>query len=126
MNRLKDVRLLASVAVVIAVIAGITVMTTARANTAMTITVTNNSQSQIRNLYLAPGNPDDWGPDQLGESGIAPGGSVTLNNVSCDGSSIRVIAEDQNGCFIYHTISCGESGSWSITSGDSADCGANN
>jgi hypothetical protein len=121
----RSVRWIISTLVVLAVLGSMTLLTTARARPAMTITITNSSQSQIRNLYLAPGNPDDWGPDQLGESGIAPGGSFTLNNVSCEGSSIRVIAEDQNGCFIYHSVSCGDSGSWTITASETPDCGSN-
>lgn len=121
----RGVRWTISTLVVLAVLGSMTLLTTARARPTTTITISNNSQLQIRNLYLAPGNPDDWGPNQLGESGIAPGGSVTLNNVSCEGSSIRVIAEDQNGCFFYHSVSCGDTGGWTITNGETPDCGSN-
>lgn len=119
----RSVRWVISTVVVLAVLVSMTLLATARARPAMTITISNNSQLLIRNLYLAPGNPDDWGPNQLGESGIAAGASVTLSNVSCEGSSVRVIAEDQNGCFIYQSVSCGDTGAWTITGSETADCG---
>lgn len=123
-GKAKGVRWKVSALIVLVVMAGMAVLAVARPRPAMTITISNNSQMQIRYLYLAPGNPDDWGPNQMGESGLAPGGSFTLNNVSCAGSSIRVILEDQNGCFFYHSISCAETGSWSLTDSEAHDCGS--
>ncbi len=112
--------------VVLAAIAGLTLLAAANTRVPVSITITNNSQLQIRGLYLAPGNPDNWGPDQLNGSTIAPGASFTLNNVACEGSSIRVIAEDQNGCFLYHNFSCGANGTWTISNSETPDCGSSN
>jgi len=81
MDKAKSVRWMVLTAVVVTMIASVGLLGTARPRSAMTITVSNSLQSSIRNLYLAPGNPDDWGANQLGEAGIAPGGSVTLSNV---------------------------------------------
>ena len=119
----KGVSWIVSLTVVLIVGIGMTLLATARVRSTVTITITNNSQAAIRNLYLAPGNPDDWGPDQLGDAVIAPGSSVTLNNVACEGSSIRVIAEDPNGCFIYKTASCSDNATVTITASDTPDCG---
>jgi hypothetical protein len=90
----------------------------------MAITIVNNSSREVRHVYLSPPDQNAWGPDQLGSSAIAPdGGSVTISNVSCGGSSIKVIAEDHEGCFIYKVVSCSDTVTWTITSNDSRDCG---
>lgn len=111
------------VLVVLAVVGGMTLLSVARSPATFSVTITNNSQLQIRGLYLAPGDPDNWGPDQLNGSTISPGASHTIN-VSCDGSSLRVIAEDQNGCFLYHSVSCDGNQTWTITDSESPDCGS--
>jgi hypothetical protein len=88
------------------------------------ITIVNNSSREVRHLYLSAPDSNNWGSDQLVNSVIAPnGGSFTINNVSCGGSSIKVIAEDQDGCFSYQVVSCSENATWTITSGTTRDCG---
>ena len=88
------------------------------------ITIVNNSSREIRHLYLSPPDQNNWSSDQLGNSAIAAnGGSFTINNVSCGGSSIKVIAEDQEGCFSYQVVSCSENASWTITNTTARDCG---
>ena len=86
------------------------------------ITITNSSHKEIRHLYIAVGDPNNWGPDRL-DSGIASGSSFTLNGVACDGASVRVIAEDQNGCFYYNNVSCSADATWTISDNSTADCG---
>jgi hypothetical protein len=88
------------------------------------ITIANNSGREIRHVYLSPPDQNDWGSDQLGTSVIsANGGSVTISNVSCGGASIKVIAEDQEGCFSYQVVSCSEGATWTITNDTARDCG---
>jgi|SRR5215216_2533743 len=88
------------------------------------ITIVNNSSREIRHVYLSPPDQNNWGSDQLVNSVISPnGGSFTISNVSCGGSSIKVIAEDQDGCFLYQVVTCSESVSWTIASGATRDCG---
>ena len=96
-----------------------------RANVSSTaITIVNNSSREIRHVYLSPPDSNSWGSDQLGSSAIAPnGGSVTISNVSCGGASVKVIAEDQDGCFIYKVVTCAENVTWTIAANDSRDCG---
>jgi|SRR5687767_15030637 len=87
------------------------------------ITIVNNSSREIRRVYLSAPDLNNWGPDQLGSSVIvANGGSVAIN-ASCDGASIKVIAEDQDGCFVYKVVTCSENATWTITNNDSRDCG---
>lgn len=87
-----------------------------------TITIVNNSQQSIRHLYLSPVERDDWGPDQLGGAAINSGSSYTIN-ASCSSSSIKVISEDQNGCFLSYVASCTGNSVWTITSDATPDCG---
>ena len=87
------------------------------------ITIVNNSSREIRHVYLSAPDSNNWGSDQLGSSVIsANGGSVTIN-ASCDGSSIKVIAEDHQGCFFYQVVSCSENATWTITNSATPDCG---
>jgi len=87
------------------------------------ITIVNNSSREIRHVYLSPPDQNSWGSDQLVNSVISPNGGSATINVSCSGSSIKVIAEDQDGCFLYQVVTCSESVSWTITSGTTRDCG---
>ncbi len=89
----------------------------------MTLTIVNNSNREIRHLYFSPTAQDNWGPDQLNSSIIVPGGSFTVNNVSCSASGTKAIAEDQNGCFVYQVLECGGNASWTITNDAAPDCG---
>jgi hypothetical protein len=89
------------------------------------ITIVNNSSREIRHVYLSPPDSNNWGSDQLGSSAIAPnGGSATISSVSCGGASIKVIAEDHDGCFIYKVVTCADTVTWTITNDDSRDCGS--
>lgn len=91
--------------------------------TSSTITVVNNSTLEIRHLYLSPTDSDNWGSDRLGDSSIAPAGSFALSDVSCEQGSIKVIAEDQNGCFFYNTTTCTADSTWTIAANATPDCG---
>jgi len=87
------------------------------------ITIVNNSNREVRHVFLSAPDSNNWGPDQLGSSVIsANGGSVTIN-ASCNGPSIKVIAEDQEGCFVYQVVSCSENAAWTITNDAARDCG---
>lgn len=95
------------------------------AQTQTAVTITNNSSRVIRHVYLAPGGTDDWGPDQLNGTTIASGESFALNNISCGATGVKVITEDQNGCFNYNTVSCATATTWTITDDATPDCGGN-
>src|SRR5436190_24152483 len=94
----------------------------ATATAALTISVVNNGGSEIRHLYLSPADNDDWGPDQLNETRINPGATRTLE-VSWDQSTVKLVAEDQDGCFLYTTVAATGSPVWTITSSTARDCG---
>lgn len=88
-----------------------------------TIRVANNSNFEIRFLYLSPANSDDWGPDQLNNSVLRPGESFTINNVACPGSQIKVVSEDADGCFMYGIVACSADAVWNIPQNATPDCG---
>jgi hypothetical protein len=90
------------------------------------VNIVNNSDRAIRNVYLSHVNVDDWGNNQLSEgTTIAAGQSFNLGNVACDQQQVKVIAEDQDGCFASTVVSCGNSATWTITNDTARDCGGN-
>ena len=91
---------------------------------ATAITIVNNSSHEVRHVFLSAPDQNNWGSDQLGNSVIpANGGSATISNISCNGPSIRVIAEDEDGCFVYQVVTCSDNVSWTITNEATRDCG---
>jgi hypothetical protein len=124
-SKTSAVKIFALVVILVGILATVPLLTGAHAPATTSITVVNNSSREIRHLYLSPTNQDNWGPDQLGGSVIGSGGgSYTLSNVSCGQAGIKVITEDQNGCFLYQTVSCDGSSTWTITNDASPDCGS--
>jgi len=118
----RNPRSLIIICVALLTLAALPLLSSARSATAISITITNNSSREIRHVYLSPVNQDVWGSDQI-NSVIAPGGSATLSNVACDQAEIKVIAEDQDGCFLYQVVSCAGNAAWTITNEASRDCG---
>jgi hypothetical protein len=89
---------------------------------AVTLTIVNNTSRDIRHVYVAPANSDDWGADQLNNSSIAPGVSRTLN-INWDQPTVKLVAEDQDGCFITTIVSSAGTIDWTITNSTPKDCG---
>ena len=94
-----------------------------RAQPATSVNIVNNSNREIRNVYLSHVDVDDWSANQLGNATIGAGQSFTLNNVACDQQQIKVIGEDQDGCFISTVVTCGNSSTWTVTNDTARDCG---
>lgn len=90
---------------------------------AASITIVNNSSREIRAVYFSP-DQTNWGPDQLGSSVIAAGGGSVTLTANCSGSSVKVIAEDNEGCFFYTVASCSSNSTWTITNATAPDCGS--
>ena len=93
-------------------------------STSTTLSIVNNSSHEIRHVYLSDPNSNNWGADQLGSSVIAAGGGSVSLTVNCNGSSIKVIAEDDEGCFFYQVVTCGSTASWTIAANAARDCGS--
>jgi len=93
---------------------------TAAVSPTTTVTIVNNSSREIRHVYLSATTDNNWGADQL-TTGIAIGGSQAVS-LSC-GGDIKVIAEDEDGCFYYEVVSCSENSTWTINNNSARDCG---
>jgi len=91
-------------------------------NASPSISVVNNSSKQIRHVYLSHVDADDWSSDKL-SGPISSGQSATVTGYSCDQQQIKVIGEDQDGCFLSAVVACGGDVTWTITNETAADCG---
>lgn len=111
------------VVITLGLLAAVTATRAGRTPSTSSIAVTNSSTLEIRHLYLSPTTEENWGPDQLDGATVAPNGSFTITGVSCGQGSIKVIAEDQNGCFFYKTVECSSDSTWTIASNATPDCG---
>lgn len=66
----------------------------------VTVTIKNDSSFTFEEMYLSPTNTNQWGPDQLGEQVIAPGGSFALNGIPAGSYDFRLIDEDNDTCTV--------------------------
>jgi hypothetical protein len=87
----------------------------------ITVSVVNNSQKAVSHLYLASAGNDNWTGDQL--SGTVNAGSSQSVSVTWSESTVQLIAEDEDGCFLSTTIDNSGSPSWTITTSTVRDCG---
>ena len=101
--------------------ASLPLLTRARA-ASTSVTIVNNSSREIRNVYTSHVDRNDWSGGLLGGATIAAGHSSDVSNLACDGQQIKVIAEDQDGCFLSTVINCGASATWTITNDSARDC----
>ena len=112
------------VTLAILAVATLPLLTNARMRPAsINVNIMNNSNWEIRHVFLQASDQDPWSENQLNDSAIAPGGSATVSNAACDGAATKVITEDKDGCFLYKTVSCGDNATWTITSVATPDCG---
>lgn len=92
------------------------------ARSSTSVNIVNNSGYEIRNVYLSRVDTDEWSDNQLGSSVIAAGQSFSLS-VTCDQQQVKIISEDQEGCFLSTVVSCGENSTWTITNETPRNCG---
>jgi hypothetical protein len=99
-------------------------LSSARTPIATSVNIVNNSSREIRSVYLSHVNVDDWTGNQLSSGAIiAPGQSYNLSNIACDQQQVRVIGEDQDGCFLSTIVNCGDNATWTVTNATARDCG---
>ena len=116
----NGVRLLMLVAV-LSICAGVTLRSSA-STPSVDVNLVNNSGVEIRALYLSPADNDNWGPDQLNGAVISPGGTYTLS-YSWNNPTVKIIAEDSDGCFLTTTVDAAANFTWTITSNSLRNCG---
>ena len=88
----------------------------------ITVNVVNNSQKGISHLYLASEGGDNWTADKL--SGAINAGASQNVSVDWSESTVQLIAEDEDGCFLKATVDNSGSPSWTITNSTVRDCGS--
>src|SRR5258706_15271597 len=105
--------------------ASLPLFSSARSTTRMatSLSIVNNSTRDIRNVYLSHVDADDWSANQLGSATISGGQSFNLNVSPCDGQQMKVIGEDQDGCFVSTVVNCGDNATWTLTNDTARDCG---
>lgn len=116
----RNVRRLIIFAVGVAVLVILPLISSAQPATS--VTITNSSSREIRHVYLSSVNADDWSSDLLNNSVIGSGHSVTFSDVSCSQQQVKVIAEDQDGCFATTIVNCGDNSTWTVTNNTTFDC----
>jgi hypothetical protein len=92
------------------------------APTTTSVNIVNNSSREILHVFSSQVNANDWSDNQLGDTTINAGQSYNLS-VACDQQQVRVIGEDQDGCFLSTVVACGDSATWTITNDSARDCG---
>jgi hypothetical protein len=122
---MRKPRSLITICVVLLTLTALPLVSLAQPSTA--VNIVNNSSRVIRNVYLSHVDVDDWSGDQLSDNAtIGPGQSFNLSNVACDQQQVKVIGEDQDGCFLTTVVACGSNATWTITNDTAADCGGGN
>lgn len=82
----------------------------------------NDSSWDIYEIYLAPSEDDEWGPDQLGEDVLESGESLTLTEIPCGDYDILLIDEDGDECTLEAVDLCGDSAEWVIDDEELLSC----
>lgn len=118
---LRTPRSLVIICVALIAFASLPFLTQARV-TSTSVNIINNSSRQVRNAYWSHVDADDWSADLLSQA-IGAGQSYNVTDVPCDGQQVKIIAEDQDGCFASIVVTCGQSSSWTITNDTARDCG---
>ncbi len=87
------------------------------------VTIVNNSDWAIYQLFLSPTSENEWGPDQLGDAIIPPnGGTFLLHSIPCTVYDVKVVDEDGDTCVIGQVPLCAESHRVTITNGSLLRC----
>ncbi|MGB7926423.1 MAG: hypothetical protein WCF57_24490 [Pyrinomonadaceae bacterium] len=84
--------------------------------------IENQSDWAIHHLYLSSTDEQEWGPDQLGNKVLEPGGSYTLHSIPCDKYDIKVVDHDGDACVIEGITMCKDHTHWNLTNKDLLSC----
>lgn len=82
----------------------------------------NDSSWDIYEIYLAPSEDDEWGPDQLGDDVLESGESLTLTDIPCGDYDILLVDEDGDECTLEAVDLCGDSAEWVIDDEELLSC----
>jgi hypothetical protein len=81
-----------------------------------TITIVNDSDWAIHQLYLSPTSRSEWGPDRLGGGTILPnGGTFLLHDVPCRSYDVKLVDADGAPCIVGAVNLCADDDVWHVT-----------
>jgi hypothetical protein len=87
-----------------------------------TVKIINQSKWEIHHIFLSSTEDESWGPDQLEDSVLGKGESLTITSIPCDLYDVKVVDEDGDECIIEQVDLCGNNAYWKITDKDLLAC----
>lgn len=87
-----------------------------------TVKIINQSKWEIHHVFLSSVEDENWGPDQLEDSILGKGDSITITDIPCDLYDVKVVDEDGDECIIEAVDLCGDRSYWKITDKDLLEC----
>ena len=88
------------------------------------VVIKNKTDWEIHHLFLSPTENEKWGPDQLGDHVIAPGGTFELHSIPCDAYDVMLVDEDGDECVVADVDICNGQAGWVISNDDLLECEA--
>jgi hypothetical protein len=85
------------------------------------VTLVNESEYAIYQMFMSPSSEPMWGPDQLGEDVLLPGESISLA-VDCDAYDVRLVDDEGEECVLEDVQVCFEDAVWHLTDEELAIC----
>lgn len=86
------------------------------------LTLVNESDWSIDELYFTYSDDEEWGDDLLGAYILEPGDEVDLDDIPCDTYDIMLVAEGGEECILEAVDFCYDDEEWVITSEDLLVC----
>ena len=75
----------------------------------------NQSGFTIHELYVSPSGSTQWGPDQLGNTIIQPGGQFTLTDIACGTYDVMMTDPYGGSCTVPSVSLCAGAEQWVLT-----------
>lgn len=88
------------------------------------VTILNESDWRLDQLFLSSADSDDWGPDQLGAAVLGKNESFKITDIPCDTYDVKLVDEDGDECVVESVNLCGNKETWRVTSKDLLACQA--
>ena len=67
---------------------------------ALSLSIENQSEWEIHELYFSPVDQTTWGPDQLSDKIIESGSTFTLKKIAADDYDMKIVDEDGDSCVV--------------------------
>lgn len=82
----------------IALCSSLALLFTAASASALSLSIKNESDWEIHELYFQETSSDEWGPDQLGKDVIKKGDTFTLTKIDKGKYDMKIVDEDGDSC----------------------------